>query len=101
MNMQNFYDKYNLNKYFFGEMAHVGSRTLLKYAQGKSIREDSRERIELAIHIVEEHNLIYPRATPGKSFDPWYNTYHFRRVQEYKNKFQKLLEQYKKVEGLS
>ena len=60
INMEEFYEKYNLNKYEFSEMAHVGTRTLLKYMRGEVIREESKQRIELAINTVKKYNLVRP-----------------------------------------
>ena len=59
--MEAFYDKYNLNIYNFAEIAGVSRVTLVKYAEGKDIRQDAKNRIELAIRIATERNLVYPR----------------------------------------
>lgn len=67
MKMIEFYRKYNLNKYNFAEIAGVGTRSLIKYAEGKQIRDDTRNRIELAMRVAEKYNLVRPNINfrPG------------------------------------
>lgn len=94
MTIREFYTKYNLNRTYFSEMAHVGVRTLAKYEKGITIRPDTKDRIETAIRIVVEHNLIRPKFEPGEAmgFFGYEYRYNFRKkVKEYMNEFQKLL----------
>ena len=59
--MNEFYKDFNLSKSEFGEFIGVGAKTLTKYERGEQIRQSSKERIEKAIRIVKEHNLVRPR----------------------------------------
>lgn len=88
-NMREFYEKYHLNKYYFAEMAHVGSKTLLKYERGEAIRADSKARIERAIAVVEKHNCVRPRF--GGMFGLFADRDFARRNQEYMRQFEYLL----------
>ena len=88
--MQEFYKKYNLNSTYFGEMAHVGARTLRKYSDGEPIRDDSRERIEKAISVVEKYNCIRPKCDAKPGDTPRYAR-HFQAVTQYNKNFADLL----------
>ena len=90
MSMKEFYEKYHLNKYNFAEMAHVGTRSLIKYEQGKDLREGTKAKIEKAMRVIEKHNYVRPRHKPG-NFDAWYNTRFTREVQDYMRRFEELL----------
>lgn len=91
MNMREFYEKYNLNKYYFAEMAHVGSKTLLKYERGEKIQEKSRMRIEKAMYVVVKNEYVRPKHQGG--FDPVYNSHFLRVTQEYIKHFDELLKE--------
>lgn len=96
MNLTKFYATYNLNKYEFAEIAGVGKNTLVKYANGKSIRSDSKERIEKAIRVAEKYNLMRPTFDYSQSFGFWserYKCQHAVKVKEYKVRFKKLIEE--------
>ncbi len=85
-NMSEFYTKYHLNKYYFGECIGCGARTLLKYAEGKTIREESLKRIEKGIRLVKKYDLVkpYPDSILGSS---WYVREEFK----YKNRIRNLM----------
>lgn len=93
MNMKEFYEKYKLNKYEFAEIAGVGAKTLVKYANGETIRKDSKERIEKAIRVAEKYNLVRPEYDHGRAFGwgYWYNHEFHESVREYKNNFKQLI----------
>lgn len=95
MNMQEFYSLYNLNKYEFGKLINVGSKTLKKYADGITIRESSRYRIERGIALVVKHDLVRPKYNYGKALGGLGSfTYQmdFRRaVREYEERFRKIV----------
>ena len=92
MGMKEFYQTYHLNKYNFAEIAGVGTRTLIKFAEGKEIREDSKRRIELAMQVAEKHRLVKPVYT-GRGGDVYmYNV--FRKEQrEYFINFKRLIQE--------
>lgn len=91
MNMKDFYKKYNLNKYEFASIAGVGHRSLIKYAEGETLRSSTLERIEKAISVVEKYNLVRPERI-GCYFDHNYNSYHFQQVQDYIKKVKQLIQ---------
>ena len=94
MTMKDFYAKYNLNKTYFSEMAHVGVSTLIKYEKGVTIRPDAKDRIETAIRIIIKHDLIRPKFDRGEAmgFFGYEYKYNYRKqVKSYMNDFQKLL----------
>ena len=93
INMEEFYEKYNLNKYEFSEMAHVGTRTLLKYMRGEVIREESKQKIELAINTVNKYNLVRPSFNHSQAFN-WgvlYRNEWTTILRKYKENFEELL----------
>ena len=68
--MEQFYKQYNLSNSEFGEFIGVGAKTLTKYWNGIPIRQSSKERIEKAIRIVKEHNLVRPKFVGcGANYD--------------------------------
>lgn len=91
MDIREFYKKYNLNKYYFAEMAHVGVSTLRKYERGEKIQEKSRMRIENAVRVVVKNEYVRPKYKGG--FDSMYNSYFLRITQEYKKHFEELLKE--------
>lgn len=94
MTIREFYTKYNLNRTCFSEMAHVGVSTLAKYEKGAAIRPNAKDRIETAIHIVVEHNLIRPKFEQSEAmgFFGYEYKYNFhKKVKAYMNEFQNLL----------
>ena len=94
MTIKEFYATYNLNRTCFSEMAHVGLSTLAKYEKGIDIRPDAKDRIETAIRIVVEHNLVRPKFDRGEAmgFFGYEYKYNFRKkVKAYMDEFQKLL----------
>ena len=94
MNMKEFYERYNLNKYDFASMAGVGTRSLIKYEKGEKIRESTRERIEKAVRVAEKYDLKRPRYDYSKGFDRFggYRHEHRENVHEYIERFKSLLE---------
>lgn len=68
MDMQEFYDRHNLNKYEFASIAGVGKNTLVKYANGQPIREEAKVRIEKAMAVAEKYNLVRPEFDYAKGF---------------------------------
>lgn len=90
MTMKEFYETYNLNKYNFAAIAGVGTRSLIKYAEGKSIREDTKERIELAMRVAEKYGLKRPEYEPG-FHDVWFNSRFNQSVWEYEDRFKALI----------
>ena len=95
MDMKEFYDKYNLNKGEFSEMAHVGEKSLIKYAKGEPLREKTTARINLAIRVVEKYDCVKPEFDYSKNLGILANTYrwnHMKAVREYKKNFENLLQ---------
>lgn len=93
MNMKEFYDKYNLNKYYFAEIAGVGTRSLIKFDNGESIRKDTKLRIETAIRVAEKYNLVRPEFNYGESIH-WgfmYKNEFYKKVHEYEWRFKELI----------
>lgn len=83
MNMTEFYAKYNLNKYDFAEIAGVGTKSLIKYANGGIFRrKDTKEKIEKAIRVIQKHDLVRPKWD-GPYFDTWACMRHNKEVREY------------------
>lgn len=66
MNMQEFYERYNLNKYNFASIAGVGTRSLTKFAEEKPLRDSTKARIEKAMRVIEKHDLVRPKYDYGK-----------------------------------
>lgn len=95
MTMQEFYDKYNLNKYNFASIAGVGTKSLIKYANGEKIREATRLRIEKAMRIAEKYRLERPRYDYGKALFlgmSYKNEFH-RKDREYEDTFKLLIKE--------
>lgn len=90
MNMQEFFEKYNLNKYNFASIAGVGTRSLIKYAKGEKLRKGTIARIEKAIFVAEKYQLKRPVHEGG--FDPMYNSHHCCEVLRYEQHFRELIE---------
>ena len=91
MNINDFYTKYNLNNDCFSRMAGVGVSTLKKYSKGETIRDDTKKRIELAMLVIEENDLVRPKHN-------WrYRTHYLgseeyaKIIKSYEFKFQQLL----------
>lgn len=93
MNMHEFYKKYKINKCDFASIAGVGKRTLIKFAEGKPIRESSRLRIETAMRVAEKYNLVRPEYDYGKALfmGVWYNSDFHREVRKYEERFKELI----------
>lgn len=92
MTMKEFYKKYNLNKYNFASIAGVGTKSLIKYAEGKPLRESTIKRIEKAMQIAEKYNLVRPKfGEDGNCFDIWYKSRFTRSVLEYEARFKELI----------
>lgn len=92
MTMNEFYNTYNLNKYNFAELAGVGTKSLIKFAEGKPIRESTKERIDKAMRVVEKYDLKRPKYDYEKAFCQgfWYKNDFHRSVFEYENRFRTL-----------
>lgn len=95
MTMQEFYEKYNLNKYNFAEIAGVGTKTLIKFDKGIPIREQSKLRIETAIRVAEKYDLKRPvfDYARGLRCGLWYRNDFHRDVYEYTKQFKQLIEE--------
>ena len=95
MTMQEFYDKYNLNKYNFASIAGVGTRSLIKYAAGETIRESTKLKIENAMYVAEKYELVRPRYDYGKALHyGWsYKNEFNRKEREYVETFKRLIEE--------
>lgn len=96
MNMVEFYEKFNLNKYEFASMAGVGHRSLVKFANGESIRKDTKCRIEKAIRVVEKYNLKRPKFDYGLAlgfFGHSYKSGFHNDVRRYEERFKTLLKE--------
>ena len=93
MTMKDFYTTYNLNKYNFAEIAGVGTKSLIKFAEGKLIREATKERIEIAMRVAEKYDLKRPVYDYGKAFTHgmWYKNDFNRSVFEYNKRFKDLI----------
>lgn len=91
MTMTEFYTRYNLNKYNFAEISGVGTRSLIKFAEGASIREDTKKRIETAMRVAEKYDLVRPQFDHTRRYDHWYNTKHFGEVLKYNERFRELI----------
>lgn len=93
MTIQEFYDKYNLNREYFASIAGVGGKTLSKYAKGEKIREDSKLRIDNAMRIAERYNLVRPEYDQGKAlfFGMSYKHEFHRKNCEYVETFKRLI----------
>ena len=92
MDMKEFYQTYHLNKYNFAEIAGVGTRTLIKFAEGKDIREDSKRRIELAMRIAEKYHLVKP-VYVGRGGDVYMYGIFRRKQREYFDNFKRLIQE--------
>lgn len=94
MNMEEFYAKYNLNKYNFASIAGVGTSSLIKFANGESLRESTKTRIETAMRIAENYNLVRPRYDYGKALfsGMWYKNEFHSKVRGYEKLFKELIE---------
>ena len=58
MEIKEFYKKYNLNKYTFAQLSGVGTESLIKFEEGEQIRQDTIERIEQDMTIIEV-DIVY------------------------------------------
>lgn len=92
MEMREFYQTYHLNKYNFAEIAGVGTRTLIKFAEGKKIREDSKRRIELAMQIAEKYHLVKP-VYAGRGGDIYMYGVFRKEQREYFINFKRLIKE--------
>lgn len=93
MTMKDFYTTYNLNRYYFSEIAGVGAKSLTKFAEGKPIREATKERIEIAMRVAEKYDLKRPVYDYGEAFTQgrWYKNDFNRSVFEYEKRFKELI----------
>jgi predicted transcriptional regulator len=89
MNMNEFFEKYKLSYNHFAEIAHVGVRSLRKYAAGEVIKEDTKLRIEKAMRVVEKHNLVRPTLNCRAGDVQGYIKFD-KDIREYKRNFDKL-----------
>ena len=92
MEMKEFYKAYHLNKYNFAEIAGVGTKTLIKFAEGKEIREDSKRRIELAMQVAEKLHLVKPVYT-GRVGDVYMYGIFRKEQHEYFINFKRLIQE--------
>lgn len=92
MEMKEFYKLYNLNKYNFAEIAGVGTKTLVKFAEGKKIRERSKQRIEIAMRVAEKYGLVRPSYT-GRAGDVYMYSIFRKDQREYFSSFKRLIEE--------
>lgn len=93
MTIMEFYERYNLNKCYFGPIAGVSDKTLAKYAKGLTIREDSKARILKAMRVAEKYNLVRPQYDHGKAlyWGLFYKKEFHRNVDEYTERFKRLI----------
>ena len=96
MTMSEFYAEYNLNKYDFASIAGVGKNTLVKFAEGKNIREDSKARIEKAMRVAVKYNLVRPKFDYVKGSFGGFATMRYKdefhsKVYEYEEHFKELI----------
>ena len=79
MKIEDFYKKYNLNKYTFAQLAGVGTESLIKFEKGEQIRQGTIERIKQAMLIIEMGDYVRPR----------YDSYRGRHDASYKDEFER------------
>lgn len=95
MDMNEFYEKYNLSKSEFSIIMGSSVRTLEKFANGEKIRESSRRRIEIAMRVIEENNLVRPKYD-GPRWGYYVSTWHSSRycavLCEYRRTVRELIE---------
>lgn len=94
MNIKEFYEKYNLNRYEFASIAGVGTKSLIKFAEGEELREDARLRIEKAMRIADKYNLVRPKYDYTNNPGFLGNFYRGKRltpIQEYTIRFKELI----------
>lgn len=63
--LKEFYEKYNLNHDYCGQVIGVGSKSLIKYSNGEKLRESTKKRIEFGIDVIERFNLVRPSLPAG------------------------------------
>lgn len=90
MDMNVFYAKYNLSRYYFGDLIHVGTKTLEKYEKGEAVNEVSKGKIERAMHIIESNHLARPRYKNRAFNSVLYRNEYYKTVRDYERTFEEL-----------
>lgn len=60
MNMNKFYNRHNLSRNHFAELAHVGVRSVRNYERRIPLRRATTVRIEKTINIIRKYDLRWP-----------------------------------------
>lgn len=90
--MQKIYKKYNLSKSRFAKMAHVSRESLSKYEKEEpGMKEDTVNKIELAIRVLVYCNMRCPASIKGKKYNEAYID-RLNAVDEYERRFERLLQ---------
>lgn len=89
--MQDFYEKYNLSKYYFARFVGVSHQTLTKYTHGEPIRDDARKKIETAMHVIRKNDMHKPDFDKHHAFDTRYNYRYCDRVRIYESLVRELI----------
>lgn len=90
MDMNVFYAKYNLSRYYFGDLIHVGTKTLEKYEKGEVVNEVSKGKIERAMHIIESNHLERPRYKNRAFNSVLYRNEYYKTIRDYERTFEEL-----------
>lgn len=96
MNMQKFYDTYNLCKERFASVCGVSKQSILKYEKDDiSLRNDTKHKIEKTIRVIEKYKLKHPQIDHNfSSFMCGFSyQYNIRRHEKYKTKVRTLCEE--------
>lgn len=88
--MKEFYKIYNLSRYYFANLIHVGTKTLEKYEKGELIHEDLKKKIERAIHIIESNHLIKPKYKNRAFSSVLYRNEYYKEIRDYERTFEEL-----------
>ena len=92
MNMEQFYDVYQISKFKFATLIGVSWKSVEKYANGEKILNKTKNKIENAIQIFEDNNLVRPVYT-GRRWDWHIAEKHDKKVREYEFLVRSLLEE--------
>ena len=90
LDMKEFYKIYNLSRYYFANLIHVGTKALDKYEKGETIHEDSKKKIERAIHIIESNHLVRPEYMKRAFQSVLYRNEYYKEIRDYERTFEEL-----------
>lgn len=90
--MQDFYEKYNLSKYYFAQFVGVSPQTLTKFTKGEPIREEARKKIVTAMRVIKKNNMCKPEYDRHYAFDTRYNSRHCDMIRIYEHLVRVLIE---------